>query len=181
MNRSKEKDDGDESGSKRKAPDSALLSSSAATEPTGESDRPQKKQAALSPPLVTSSKAEVVSSDGTTDAKPEATSSSAAAASADESTDELILEWENYEDGDESRLSISADEAIAQGISLGETSAAEKNEKGEWEERYYTLKLVNKRKGADNNEMAELNFVWWADSSHAHLMNFNQKSKWKMK
>jgi hypothetical protein len=87
----------------------------------------------------------------------------------------LLLEWCTCEDGTEKEHSISADEIISQGISFGETSAVVEQEKLENEERGYTLKLVDKKQ--DNKVVAELNFDWWEDSSHANLMNFNQKSK----
>jgi hypothetical protein len=98
----------------------------------------------------------------------------AAAADTDLKSDELILEWSTYEGGG-ARVphSISVDEFIAGGVGLAQITAAQENETGEWKERGYALKLM----GSDEKELSRLNFVWWADSSRANLMNFNQKSK----
>lgn len=89
----------------------------------------------------------------------------------------LILEWSNYdvETDDFISKSISGDELIAQGICLGDTRAATECKEGENGKRNYSLKLVNTN--ASRTELATLIFAWWADSSQAHLMGFNQMSE----
>ena len=84
--------------------------------------------------------------------------------------DELLLEWAVYNSNSDSEtiVSISADDLIAQGKSLSETSGAQ-NEPGEVGERYFELKLVN----AEKKKLGNLSFIWWGDSSWANLMNFN--------
>jgi hypothetical protein len=90
----------------------------------------------------------------------------AAAADTDLKSDELILEWSNYEGADgRTPYSISVDEFIAEGVGLAQITAAQENETGEWKERGYALKLM----GSDQKELSRLNFVWWADSSRANL------------
>lgn len=89
----------------------------------------------------------------------------------------LILECSNYdvETDDFISKSIAGDELIAQGICLGDTRAATECKEGANGERNYSLKLVNTT--VSRTELATLSFAWWADSSQAHLMGFNQMSE----
>ena len=141
-------EDGRDSGNKRKV--------------TGEIDRPIKKAGVA--------KAEEENNVG-------ASSISAVPSS---SSYNLILEWSNYDVSTDDFIhqSISVDEMMTQGIGLGETRAAKECKKGENHERNYSLKLIDKTKDDKAQELASLNFEWWADSSQAHLMGFNQKSEW---
>lgn len=65
-------------------------------------------------------------------------------------------------------------------------NAFELNETSEWNGRYFTLTLIDKVKkekdgdgggSNNNNNTPKLCFTWWADSSDANLMNFNQESQ----
>jgi hypothetical protein len=192
MNRNNKQSE-DDDGLKRKAvsADSADPSSNATAVvlqfTITESDLPPKKKQVTAPPPAAIShtnvasaapvKEDISTSDLYYTRKPEETTLSCISVpESDMSTEELILSWETYdEEENETEHSVSLDTVVSQGLSFRETTAVKINQKSEWDERYYTLKLIDKKE-KDNEKLAKLNFVWWEDSSEANLMNFNQKS-----
>jgi hypothetical protein len=78
--------------------------------------------------------------------------------------EQLLLEWSVYDSDTD-----SADDMIAQGKSLAETSGAQQ-EPGEVGERSFELKLASNK---EKEKLGSLRFEWWDDSSQASLMNFN--------
>ena len=90
-----------------------------------------------------------------------------------EPDDQLLLEWTIWHDDDSgsTKYSIDLDKIDASKIDLSKKNCAEP---GEWQERHYTLKLVDKK---TKKELGELSFEWWKKSQYSNLMNFNQHSK----
>mmetsp|Transcript_22258 Transcript_22258/g.40123 ORF Transcript_22258/g.40123 Transcript_22258/m.40123 type:complete len:292 (-) Transcript_22258:294-1169(-) len=160
-----------ESGSKRAAPESVVSSCTNATPSSiGEIAPPSKKQATAE--TVTSSSAPII--------KAEAASSSSDTGildTAEGPIDELLLEWSTWDSNTDECIDscIPVDEIL--GIPFAETKAVKENEKGENHERGYRLKLVDKKEGSKNKELAHLSFQWWEESARANLMNFNQLSE----
>jgi hypothetical protein len=113
---------------------------------------------------------------------------------ADYENDEVILVWYDYRnyhcDKEAPVLSLSVDKMLKEGKTLTDTDAVDLIDPGESQERWYTMKLVQKNQGVKQEEntsvkkteeeLANISFYWWKDDEEANLMNFSQHSKFIM-
>mmetsp|Transcript_14410 Transcript_14410/g.27081 ORF Transcript_14410/g.27081 Transcript_14410/m.27081 type:complete len:97 (-) Transcript_14410:2826-3116(-) len=83
---------------------------------------------------------------------------------------------------------------LKEGKTLSQTDAVNLKEPGEWRERSYTMKIVQKSPDSNpivkqedsgssvmkgkSKDLASIYFYWWEDEEEANLMNFNQMSKY---
>lgn len=112
---------------------------------------------------------------------------------------EVILEWDDYRNYDSNSdrqpptLTLSVDQMLKEGKTLSQTDAVNLKELGEWRERSYTMKIVQKSPDSNpivkqedsgssvikgkSKDLASIYFYWWEDEEEANLMNFNQMSQ----